>query len=393
MIKIKFNKTIVYFAAIFIFSNCRSIIKIILSTNYGFSPKFIYLFLMNLGQITGGLTLYSCQYKWFKKKKKTNSDSKDIELIHNEMTLERHDNIIKIIILIFFAAIFDFEEFIIAVFYTSIINISPSFSSRLGYASLIASSLISQYALKIRSGKHHKYAIIFLGVFLFVRVIIDLLYKPDDLSIGHFFLAFILSIFYSVFISFTDTTERYIADVNFLNPFRLIMIEGIIEIIISVIYSIGKDPFRDIKIQYEKNSTETFILILFFLFLYLLLSAALNAYKVYINAVFSPFHRTLMDYFINPFFNIYYFVHMGDFNENYFYFFISEIFDIIMIFVCGIHNEYIVIYYCGLEHDTDYEITRRALKEEMKLIYKLENIDVDEKTKKKNNSENSSLIS
>ena len=43
-----------------------------------------------------------------------------------------------------------------------------------------------------------------------------------------------------------------------------------------------------------------FILLIFLLFL----SAALKAYKIYVNVTFSPTARSFMDFLLNPFFNI-----------------------------------------------------------------------------------------
>ena len=95
------------------------------------------------------------------------------------------------------------------------------------------------------------------------------------------------------------------------------MIEGIFEFFLSSLYSIGKNPFEEIINQYEQNDTGKFILLIFLLFLYLLLSAALNAYKIYVNVTFSPIARSFMDLLLNPFYNIYHFIADKDFHKNY----------------------------------------------------------------------------
>ena len=82
-----------------------------------------------------------------------------------------------------------------------------------------------------------------------------------------------------------------------------------------------------------------FLLLIFLFFLYLILLAILNAYKVYCNVIYSPMAKSLMDYLMSPFFCIYYFIENDDFNKNYFYFFISEFIVIIIVFFSCVYNE------------------------------------------------------
>ena len=48
--------------------------------------------------------------------------------------------------------------------------------------------------------------------------------------------------------------------------------------------------------------TKKFILLVFLLFLYMLLSAIINVYKVHCNIFWSPAARTLFNYILNPIF-------------------------------------------------------------------------------------------
>ena len=67
-----------------------------------------------------------------------------------------------------------------------------------------------------------------------------------------------------------------------------------------------------------------------------------------------------MDFLLNPFFNIYYFIIEDDFNKNYFYFFTNEIICFIIDFFACVYNEYLILFCCGLEFDTKDEIARRS---------------------------------
>ena len=276
------------------------------------------------------------------------------------------DGIFKKIMLIFFAGFFDFIEYIIAVFYVpKIAKISPTIDTRLGCLSTITGALICTYALRFKIGKHHKFSLLVLSSCFIITIILELIYKPDDTPLSNFLFAHFLVCCYMLNVTFTDCTERYLVDYDFVNPFIIIMMEGIFEFIMDVFYSIQINPFTEIVKQYEENNIGNFILLIFLLFLYLLFSAALNAYKIYCNAIYSPMARSLTDYFLNPFFNIYYFIWENDFQKNYFYFFVSEIISIVMDFFCCLYNEYITLFCCGLDYDTRLAIYERAKEMEM----------------------------
>ena len=147
------------------------------------------------------------------------------------------------------------------------------------------------------------------------------------------------------------------------------MIEGIVEFIMAILYSINKAPFQELGNQYENNSTGKFALLIILLILYFLFSIILNSYKVYCNCIYSPMVRSLTDYLFNPFLNIYYFIRNTE--KNYTYFFINEVIGILIDFFACVHNEYIILFCCGFEHDTDDLISQRSEKTE---IYHLNTI-------------------
>ena len=70
--------------------------------------------------------------------------------------------------------------------------------------------------------------------------------------------------------------------------------------------------------------------------------------------------RSFAKYFLNPLFNIYFYLEEDDFHNNILYFIICEIINIIIDFFYYVYNEYIILYCCGLEHDTYDEIFERA---------------------------------
>ena len=208
------------------------------------------------------------------------------------------------------------------------------------------------------------------------NLIIELIYKPEDDSIGIFLFTFFLICLNHINISFADCIERYLVNYNFLNPFFVLMIEGIIEFIFSIIYSINNDPFNEFTFHYKTSSTGQFIFLIFLLVLYFLLNGAVSVYKIYCNCYYSPMAKSLTEYFFDPLFRIFYFLIMKDFQNNYFYFCMSELICVLQDFFCCVYNEYLILTCCGLEYDTKYAISERALVSD---IYNI-NIEEDDET-------------
>ena len=166
MIKFKLRKNLLYLLALYIFFNVRNIVKIIIFEIFDYRPTFLYIYMMNLGQIFGGLTVYFYQFITSRKKKQIKYFG--IELIHNKKR-KLSDSWIKIIILIFFAALFHFiESHILQYLIERRRTISSSLGIRLGSLSTIFSSLICTYALNFKFAKHHKFSLIFISICLII---------------------------------------------------------------------------------------------------------------------------------------------------------------------------------------------------------------------------------
>ena len=349
-----------YLLAYYISWYVRKILSIIIDENFKIDITYISLYLMTLGEIIGGLTLYIYITSSYNKKKPTKYF--ESELIYNEKEIQTPDSSRKIIILIFFAATFDFLDFVNGSFYLPVLdkNLSPTLDLRLFSIQTVVSALVCTYALKFKMLKHHKISLIVITSFLIVIIILDIIFKDDNISFKLFFLSRFLICLYTAGQSFNNCIERYLVDTNFINPFFILMSEGIFEFIVGIIISIDNHPFKGIIKQYEENNVSQFILLLFLLLLYLILSVMVNVYKIYCNVIYSPMARSLIDYLMNPFLNIYYFITDNDFGGSYIYFFISEIICLIMDFFGCIYNEYIILYVCDLDHDTKDQISYRA---------------------------------
>ena len=366
MIKVKLRKNLVYLFAYYLSWYIRKIFKMIIEGNFPCESPFLFLFMMNLGEIVGGLSLYLYQHISLKRKKEIKYFNQ--KLIYNQIHLKLPDSKYKTRFLLFLAAFFDFMEFIIGDYYLPRIDddTSSTLDLRLSCITTIASSLIYIYALRIKKGKHQTLSTIIMGSCLLLTFILEIIYKRDGIGWGNLIYSRILILAEWVCVSFTDCIERYLVDVNFFNPFKIVMYEGIFELIFGIILSINRDPLKDIKYYYNKenkeNSIGKFILFSFLLFMYFVCSAFVNVYKVFCNVIYSSMERSLIDYFMAPAFIIYYFISSDDFNNNYFYFFISLIISIIVDFFSCVLNEYIILFCYNLQHNTKDEIVSRATK-------------------------------
>ena len=75
--------------------------------------------------------------------------------------------------------------------------------------------------------------------------------------------------------------------------------------------------------------------------------------------------KSLPAYFLNPLFNVYYFIWENDFTtkgeKNYFFFVSNVILSIIIDFFSLVCNEFIILKCFGLELETHNEISKRTL--------------------------------
>ena len=219
MLKIWFRKNLVYLSVYYISWYIRKTIIIIIQTLFNLTPTYILLYLMNFGQIVGGLSLYIYQQSFHKQTNGTKYFR--LELIYNEETIEVADGKYKIILLIFFASYFDFMESILLNIYIHSIDpsISPTIGVRIGCITTILSSLICTSALKFKIRKHHKVSLIFMSLCVLLTLILEIIYEHNNTPIRLFLFARYLVCFYLMGISFMDCIEKYLADADFINPF------------------------------------------------------------------------------------------------------------------------------------------------------------------------------
>ena len=362
-IKLNFRRSLLYLSLNDLTFYLRIILLVIMEKYISFINSTLLAFLMSLGEIFGGLSVHLIVRNAFRKKKYSYLKEK---LFKDRKKKARPDGWTKRIILIFFAAFFDFVEFIILNSYIfNVKDISDTMNVRFSAITTISSSLLCIYCLKFKTGKHKVFSMISMGIFLVFQFLVEMSFSTDYIK---FLQVFIIIVLHLVFITFNDVIERYLADTDFPNPFGIIMGEGIFTFILTFIYAIVSketNVFKEIKQIYNDESTGKFGLLIFLLFLYFLLSAVLNVYKIYCNVVLSPMAKSLIEYLFNPVYIIFSFFFDNDFlfkgESNALFFLINEILSFVFIFFGFVYNEYIILYCYQLEYDTNYGISIRAI--------------------------------
>ena len=190
MIRIALRKNLIYILQVIIHYYLRRIVSTIIRKVYKFNDSLIFPLLMHLGELFGGLASYLYQNKFLKPKPKIPSNATISQyIIPKELKMKKADNNYKIIILIFFAAYFDFMGYILTTFFVpKIARLSPTADIRLTSVTTISSTLIFIYALKLKIGRHHFYSLIIIGTCLLLIIIVELIYQAQSESLGIYLL-------------------------------------------------------------------------------------------------------------------------------------------------------------------------------------------------------------
>ena len=288
----------------------------------------------------------------------------------------------KIYFLIFTSAFFDFVYFVVSLSIYKFINISGTLEQRLRGSYTINYSLFYYYVWRLPIFKHQFCSLTLIGICIIIIIITEFIFQEFNifLSFGQFFIVFLL-IFVAIFFStLMESIEKYLFEYNGLNPFLVLMFEGIFGFILSFIYCIFNSSFNEIiKFQQNKSNSE-FIILILALLLYLLLSGGKNSFRVLTTKIFSPITTTFFEYILNPFYIIYYFFSGNDFisygKRNTVYFIINLIASVIMTFCGGVYNDFLILFCCGLERDTYKQITARSIIENQSdILFNLEDVD------------------
>ena len=362
-IKIKLRKNLLYLLAYYFAWIINEALKILLVYYCLFYQPDLYLILITVGKIFGGLIIFIYQNHHIKNQKQIQFFEVNLSILTtNENKKRVKDGKTKILLLMLFASFFYVLKFIIHSLFIFPFHFSPSIELRFSSMQTVSAALISTYALGFEMKRHHKFSLINISIFLFLSLIIEIIYNLDDKHLGSPISTNLLLFFLNICETFSNCIEKYLVDVNYINPFLILMIEGIIEFIISLIFILSFEInfITNLKNAFKNQTKEKYILLIIFLVFYFIVSVINNIYKIYCNVIYTPMARSLINYLLNPLFYIFYFLMLGDFKQKIHYFIISEIISLILSFFGCVYNEYIIIFCCGLDNETKDSIIKRA---------------------------------
>ena len=382
LIKFKLRRNLLYLFVYYI--TWITVVSLERISIYSFNDyNFIYLFLTILGKIIGGLITYLYQYHFLKRDKQVKYFG--INLIYNKGKTKSKDKKTKIGALIFFASCFYVFRFIIVNRFAKYMKISPSIVFRLSSIQTISSALIYTYILGYEMKKHHKFSLIIISIFLILMFVVNILSKLKSINFNKYAYFNLFIFYYYICETFGNFIEKYLVDVDYINPFLILMLEGIFELILVGFYfcfSKNIYLFNEFKNFENTNGVKIFLRILPLIF-YILISSISNVYKIYCNVIYSPMARSLINYLLNPIYIIF------DFDDNTFYLVISIILSIIISFFGCVYNEYIILFCYDLEKETKDIIAERAENTENvpeNNIYELYKNDNDSDSEKDNDN-------
>jgi len=375
MIKLGIRKNMAYPFMYMLLIIIQRVIRILLDTLIK-KDIFIILTLINFFSDFFFGALFLCLQK-----EANNSGNQKIilgvNIIHNQKengpTLK--DSKFKIYILIFFGSYFSFISSLLTKLFDIFITDKNMLQNiKMRGLEIIFSTLLCYLTLRIKIYRHHKFSLLVIIICLITITGLEIILFHDKYDASELKIYYLILIFVSISYPLFDTIEKYLLEFDFINPFFLLIIEGPIEISLmstSFLLSLPLNEITVIKNILKGNNIYTYILILL-LFLYFIISGFKNIYGIYTIKLYSPMVRALADSIKDPLLLVYHlFLNDNkDIKLDSFFFWINLLISLIVIFFSFVFNEFLILYFCQLEHETFLEIRKRSfnIEEGLELI-------------------------
>ena len=286
--------------------------------------------------------------------------------------MNRVDNIYKIIILIILDAYFDFIGSLRRYYLKKQLEDEKNLAGlndvdmRIRSREIFFSAILCFLTIRIKFYKHHKVALTFIFILLIISFCLEIIEMIKVFDYSNFIVAMylLIQIILSICRVYSDVIEKYLLEYDYLEPYKILILKNIIEVIILII-----SLFLDDQIPNEINEIKTlpkkfsnFYLCLILLIIYFITSGFKNIYKILTIKVYSPMVRTISDCFLDIFFYIW-----SSRHEIINYqkittecFWIDLFCKSLILFFNLVYNEFLVLYCFGLEKNTHQEIAHRA---------------------------------
>jgi hypothetical protein len=339
-------------------------------------------------------------YLYLKKynKKKKIQYFMSIKLRTASSELAPSDSKIKIFSLIFLITLCDLVEFSFCnIYLPKFFNLSKSLFRRLTGITTLFSFFFYVYALRLHVYRHHKFSLLIIGICLIVIIASEFYFQIFDIytSYKSLIITFIYIILSQILSSSGYSIEKYLFEYDYMNPFVVLMYEGLFGFFISFLNLIDENYFHDFVDIYKGKDSKEFALFIFLLIVFIILSGGKNLFRIVTTKIYSPMVTTLLDYVLNPIYLIYYYGALGDFKKedgklDVAYFTINIIISLIISFFGCVYNEFIILFFCGLERNTHDQVSKRASSKIDENLTEL--MKFDESTEMSMNDETNSVI-
>ena len=356
MIKFGFRHSLLFPGLFILFIALRRIIKFILESVVAKGLKFSYLMIIIMFIMEIIISIVYLLYNRIKNGSSGKSEFLGIVIYGDIPQLTRPDGNCRIILLGILSSYFMFVGAISRRYVTSKSNkdIYDEFHARYRSSEIIIASILCFFTLKNKIYKHHAFSLIIILVCLIIVFTIGIVSEENKkvllMHIG-------ITLISSICRAFLDTIEKYLFDFNFIDIFKLMLFEGIVDMLLtSSVYYFDK-PRNEIYHLMDVKGGKLWAII-GLLFVYCCLSGFKNVYRRFTVKEFTPMTRALAESILDPFFIIYGYI-QSDYSNSV-NFIITLICSIIMVFCSCVYNEIFVLYCCGLEYKTHLEIAIKS---------------------------------
>ncbi len=354
-IKIGLRKNLLYPSLFILFTALRRIIKLILDYLIETKLSFLMILFMVLIELILGVI-----FSW---KHDNNIKNKNNE----QQLVNKKDHSCKIIFLVFCSAYFELIGFLsrrLITIYDSNNNDYDEFNAKFRSMEVCLSSLLFFLTIKAKIYRHQIFSLIIIIFCLTLIFVIEFIKRLDNKF--YYFINILEVIGTSICRAFLDTTEKYLFDIDFINIFKLIRLQSFINLILMALLYSFKMPRQEVKDLFclEKYKWYNIFLGIGLILVYAILSGFKNIYRRYTVQEYTPMTRALAESILDPIFLIIGF--FGKNENNSLYYFLPNLICTIIIVLCGcVYNDFIILYFCGLEKDTYLEISKRGNEEKL----------------------------
>ena len=361
MIRIGIRNNLFYPFMLVLFIVLRRVVQEIIKEDFKnkLDPYFLP-FLIFLSEFIFGLI--AMRYTIYKKKTTNASTIMGITLIEPREINVQIDDQKTILLLIIISSYFNFAGTMARKFYN--LKIENSLENRLKCFHILIAAVLCYYTIKINIYKHNICSMILIFFFSIIIIFTEIIMPNHSLDSKLKDLG--LTLFSGFSRAFLDTIEKHLFEFDYLNPFKILMLEGIICCVFSLLLYLYRRVFKnDFSFFLNNNDENTnimdIIFLIFLLILYFILSGFKNIYIMITIKIYSPMTRGLTETIIDPLYFLYFFLKQINRNIKISYYIINFACLIIIVFCSLIYNDFIILYCCGLEKNTYREIKKRSI--------------------------------